>query len=109
MRPARVNIEIGELMLRGFDKVDGKEVGTSLQSELGRLLADGDWSPEQVQAASRATLSGGRINVPADADARGIGRQLARQIYQGMTGPAPAIASHGPTRAPGTADRSSEA
>ena len=109
MRPARVNIEIGELVLRGFDKVDGGEVGTSLQSELGRLLADGNWSPEQVQAASRAALSGGRITLPADADARGIGRQLARQIYQGITGPTPAAASRGPARAPGTADRSSEA
>jgi hypothetical protein len=110
MKPANFNIEIAELVLHDFERVDGAELGASLRAELGRLLSRNGWPAERVEAASFTELIGGRLNLPANADARSIGHELAHQMYQGITGATTeASASVRPRpAAPGKAERSRE-
>ncbi len=83
MKPVNLNIEIGELVLHGFEGVDGTQVGASLRAELTRMLSRQGW-PGDVDAVMRADLAGGSFDIRAGSDAYAIGRDLARHIYQGM-------------------------
>jgi len=85
MKPQNVSVEIDELLLKGFDRVEAAEVGASLRAELGRLLTHSDWSGPQLDALTLTELAGGRFKLPADANARRIGYELAQQVYQGIS------------------------
>lgn len=108
MKPVNFKLEIGELVLHDFDRVDGAEVGTSLRAELGTLLARNGWPGGQAEAAALTELSGGSFNLAADADAQSIGRRLARQIYQGMTAPAGEAAASASAHPQGAATAAAE-
>lgn len=86
MKPTVFNIEIGELVLHDFEGIDGAEVGAALRAELGRLLAAGPWPGGAIETTRIAELASGGFELPAGADAAGIGHSLARRIHQGMLG-----------------------
>ena len=92
MKLVNFKIEIGELVLHDFERVDGAEVGASLRAELGTLLAHRGWPDGRVEAAALTELAGGSFYLTADADAGSIGRHLAQHVYRGMIGAAGEVA-----------------
>lgn len=109
MKPVNFDIEIGELVLHDFAQVDGAEVGASLRAELRSLVSRNGWPDGQVEAAAFPELAGGSFDLAATSDARSIGRNLAHQIYQGVTratgDTAAAASARSRTPAPKTTDR----
>ncbi len=84
MTPARIEVEIRELVLHGFAPGDHAALGTALETELARLLtADGlppAWgaNPALLRLPSEPLSdAGGGIGAAA------IGTQIAQTIYHG--------------------------
>ena len=63
MKPVNFKIEIGELVLHDFERVDGAEVGASLRAELGTLLAHRGWPDGRVEPLD--VLAPGRHQIRA--------------------------------------------
>lgn len=78
-RGVRVHIE--ELVLRGFGRADGDRIADALRSELQEILtANGlprTWEPGRSFDGGEAVSTG----VTSRANARSIGAQVARTIY----------------------------
>lgn len=79
-----VELEIGELVLRGFAPVDRHRIGAAVERELARLLGERAPASQLGQPAERAWLDGGAFELPAGASAETIGTQIARAIYAGI-------------------------
>ena len=85
--PSAIRVEIGELVLDGFDgfRADPERVSAAFETELTRLVrlhgvplaADG---PLAVDALS------GLPPLPAGLSARRLGQELARAVHEGLSG-----------------------
>ena len=81
---AAVEVHIEELVLHGFPPADRTAIGDAVQAELGRLIA------ERGLAATPAfehRIDGGMFQAAAGASAGGIGRQVARSVYNRLCPP----------------------
>lgn len=81
---SNVDLHIGELVLTGFDGVDGAGVGAIVQQELTRLFAERGVPAGLRQDAVTSAMDAGAITLPADADAYTLGAHIAGQIYGGL-------------------------
>jgi len=85
MRPGAIKLHIGELILHGFEPGDRAALGAALETELARLIAEGDFDA-LTNAGNVARLDGGAFEMPAHAGPEVAGTRLARAVYDGMTG-----------------------
>jgi len=73
-----VEVEIEELVLRGFDGIDGAVLAASLQSALGaRLLAEADLGRSRAVDLVQARA----VEVAPGATARTLGRAVAERVH----------------------------
>jgi hypothetical protein len=80
----KVNIEIGELILEGFDYHDQQRISRAIEQELARLVSD-NGLPEGVGTRRAASNIGAlSFNAPSDMNPRAIGRETARSIYRSL-------------------------
>lgn len=83
--PAAIEVQIDELVLDGFVGLDGAQIGAAVQQELARLLAEGEVSTFLMQSGAIAQMDGGALTVHPGANAEGLGAQIARAVYGGLT------------------------
>jgi hypothetical protein len=86
----KVNIEIGELVLYGFEsrKVNTVKLAKVIESELTSLMASSALPPDaRSQKYEQKMVDGGVVNLSHDqADSRSLGRGIARSIYNSSLG-----------------------
>ena len=84
MKGMKVNIQIDELVLEGFDFHDHKRIGAAMKLELGRLVAEGGLGSALDQKNNPGSVSAPPFSVPSDRNPRAIGAEIARSVYRGM-------------------------
>ncbi|MGI9182852.1 MAG: hypothetical protein ACR2H9_20435 [Longimicrobiaceae bacterium] len=84
VNPARIELEIGELVLHGVAPGDRHRIGAAVERELARLLAERGLSPSLTQNGEVARLDAGALHVAPGARAESIGRQVAQSVHRGL-------------------------
>ncbi len=82
--PAKVELHIEELVLRGFAPKDRFHIADELERELTRLIAAGGIAGMSGEARDIERLDAGQFKVAPGMKAGGVGRQLAQTLYRGM-------------------------
>jgi hypothetical protein len=80
--PVRLNIE--RLVLHGFAHADRHTVAAGVQTELARLMANGDRVRSLRKPLILERSNGGTIRVGAGASPRTTARQIARAIFRSL-------------------------
>jgi hypothetical protein len=81
----KINIQIAELVLEGFDYHDHKRISNAMKIELTRLVAEkglGQTSVEQEHGV--AHISAPAFQMPTDRNPRMIGNEIARSVFKGL-------------------------
>lgn len=93
MMEPNIELTIEQLVLHGFSPGDRHRIGTAIQQELARLLAEQGVPPGVAQGKTIGKLDGGAFEMKAGTPPRVIGAQIAQAIYGGLQyEPANAIA-----------------
>jgi hypothetical protein len=82
MRPAKIELEIEELVLYGFRPADRYRIGEFVERELQRLFGEQRGSIRDFEAAH---LEGGSFEMAHGSKPEAIGAQIARAVYQACT------------------------
>jgi hypothetical protein len=95
-RPDRVDaapvldLQIEELVLHGFERIDRRQVASAIERELERLLRE-PAAHERLRRhgatdgrADADRLDAGAFIVPHDATAQAVGLQVAQAIWRGL-------------------------
>lgn len=85
MRPPNVDLNIGELVLRGLPTVDRHRIGPVVEAELARLFAEHGVPQSLSGGGEVARLDGGRFRVPAGARSEVVGARIAQAVYRGLS------------------------
>ncbi|MFB4421156.1 hypothetical protein C5F59_008675 [Streptomyces sp. QL37] len=80
-----VRVDIGELVLDGFGRVDPERVSEAFQAELGRLVRERG-IPLAADGGQALDALTGLPPLPADLSARRLGQELARAVHTGLSG-----------------------
>ncbi|MEU1215239.1 hypothetical protein ACFYSH_11930 [Streptomyces sp. NPDC005791] len=80
-----VRVDIGELVLDGFGRVDPARVSEAFQAELGRLVRERG-IPLAADGGQALDALAGLPPLPADLSARRLGQELARAVHTGLSG-----------------------
>ncbi|MFE3137635.1 hypothetical protein [Streptomyces scopuliridis] len=83
--PRTIRVDIGELVLDGFDRVDPDRVSAAFQAELSRLVQDRGVPLATDGGRALDTLSG-LPPLPATTSPRRLGEALARAVHAGLSG-----------------------
>lgn len=83
--PRTVRVEIGELVLDGFDRVDPDRVLAAFQAELTRLVRKRGVPLADRDGAELDELSG-LPALPATTSPARLGEALARAVHAGLSG-----------------------
>lgn len=81
----RIRVEIGELVLQGFDSIDHDGVSAAFQRELTRLVAERGVPLAGGGDTALDTLAG-LPDLPATTSPRRLGEALARAVHAGLAG-----------------------
>jgi hypothetical protein len=99
--PLRVDVQIGELVLRGIPATDRGEVSLGFRQELERLLTGGDIPTGLTSPADITEIRTTWTPPGAGADPRELGSLIARTVYGSFSaGPARVGAAAGPSADP---------
>ncbi len=79
--PARIELHIEELVLRGVAASDARALGEAMQRELHDLLSGGDHSWTAAELGDVDGRDAGCVSIPAGASPGKMGRVLAQAIY----------------------------
>lgn len=88
-RPPRIEVEIGELVLRGFPAgTSGEAVAAAVRAELAALLEAGGVPPGWAAGGrvDPAAGAGVQVSIPAGAGAGAVGARIAEGIHRGAGG-----------------------
>ena len=80
----KINLEIDELVLEGFDFHDHKRIAASMKVELARLITEKGLGLQLDQTSDLGRVSAPDFNVPSDRNPGAIGREIARSVYKGL-------------------------
>ncbi|MGW3510768.1 hypothetical protein [Streptomyces sp. NPDC000994] len=83
-RPSAIRVEIGELVLDGF-QADPARVSAAFERELARLLRQ-HGVPLAANGAVTVDALTGLAPLPAGLSARRLGQELARAVHEGLSG-----------------------
>ncbi|MFF7994342.1 hypothetical protein ACFZDG_31750 [Kitasatospora xanthocidica] len=81
----RIEVEIGELVLDGFARIDHDRLTAAFRSELTRLVG-ARGVPISVDGDRALDLLSGLPPLPAGASAQRLGEALARAVHTGLSG-----------------------
>jgi hypothetical protein len=82
--PRAIEVQIDELVLRGFARADRYAIGDALSSEIQRLLAGVDEQPFLRQSTDRPVLDAGRVALAPNADPAAVGAQVGQAIHTSL-------------------------
>jgi hypothetical protein len=82
----KVNLHIERLVLDGIDVEPAQHprLQEALQTELGRLLAEGGIAEKLASGGAVPPVSAKEFRMSGDGNPTQLGRQIARSVYGGM-------------------------
>lgn len=80
----KVNVEIDELMLTGFDHHDRFRIASALELELASLIKERRFPTGLAKEREVRQVAVPSFHAPADSNPRMIGIEAARSIYRGL-------------------------
>lgn len=86
MNRANIDFQIAALILRDFPYAQRYQIATALQEELTRLLAEGELPPGLTESQYIPQIQIGPLELNPGARSASIGRQIAQQVYQEISG-----------------------
>ncbi|MEE1739340.1 hypothetical protein [Streptomyces sp. BE147] len=84
-RQGTVRVDIGELVLDGFGRVDPERVSEAFRAELGRLVRERG-VPLAADGGQALESLAGLPPLPATVSSRRLGQELARAVHTGLSG-----------------------
>jgi len=84
MKPQRIEVNIGELVLDGFEPGDRYGIGEAVERELTRLFVEKGVPPGLAKGGDIPRLQGGKIEMMADSKAAMVGVNIAKSVYGGL-------------------------
>jgi hypothetical protein len=81
----KVRIEIGELLLEGFDYHDHRRIASAMARELARLVGGGGPPRGPSAGDHTASITAPSFVMPFDKSPKRIGVEIARSVYKGMS------------------------
>ncbi|MFG2195235.1 hypothetical protein [Streptomyces sp. NPDC048639] len=85
-QPHTVRVDIGELVLDGFERIDTDRVSEEFRAELARLVRERGVPIAADGTDRELDLLSGLPALPANASARRLGQALARSVHAGLAG-----------------------
>ena len=82
----KLELHIGELVLRGFDAGLQHEIRTEVERELAALLRSETRAAPFGGRRNVSRLDAGSFQVHSTSTGRAIGKQIARSVYRGIVG-----------------------
>ena len=83
---ANLDLHIEELLLRGLPDAQRARIAAAVQSELQRLLAEGDLPPALAGGIRLPEVQLGELKIAPSAKPAAIGAQIAGAIYTSLVG-----------------------
>ena len=82
----KVRLHVERLVLEGIDlDAAGRPLlQAALETELGRLLAEGGVNPDLRAGGAMPAVRAAGFEMSGDGNAAGLGRQIARSVYGGI-------------------------
>jgi hypothetical protein len=81
----RIDIQIDELVLSGFNQKDRVQIGEALERELAALITERRLSNESATRLAADSKDVPSFNLPADMNPKKIGVETARSVYRRLT------------------------
>jgi hypothetical protein len=81
---ANIELNIDELVLRGFSPGDKYRIGEAVKSELARLFSEHGVSPSLARGGDIVRIDGGSFKFTPGSKAEMIGAQVAQSVYRGL-------------------------
>lgn len=82
---SRIRVDIGRLVLNGFDQLEGKALTEALQAHLAQVIANRTARGEWARSHRTQLLKLGSMPIERGATGAGnLGRQMARAVVRGM-------------------------
>ena len=82
MKPARIDVHIGELVLHGFETAERDDIRTAFEREVTRLLAERGVPASFAHAGIDAQMDAGSIRITRGLGAAAVGAQIAQAIFR---------------------------
>jgi hypothetical protein len=79
-----IELQIDQLVLRGFEGIDQHQVGSAIQNELSRLIREQGLPVSLNQPRVIGNMNAGKFKMGKSTGPRDIGTQVAKKIYKGM-------------------------
>ena len=95
-RPSTIRVDIGELVLDGFDRVDPDRVSAAFEAELARLVRERG-VPLAADGGRALDALSGLPPLPATTSPGRLGEALARAVHAGLSGRGEATDSSSPS------------
>ncbi|WP_254710298.1 hypothetical protein [Streptomyces lunaelactis] len=83
--PRTVRVDIGELVLDGFDRLDPERVSAAIEAELARLVRERG-VPLAADGGRALDALSGLPPLPATTSPGRLGEALARAVHAGLSG-----------------------
>ena len=83
MNPPRIEVQVDELAVHGFEPGRARRLAEALEQELGRLLSaetSSDWQEREIGA-----LDAGALPVDPGASSNVVGARVARAVFWSLT------------------------
>jgi len=80
----KIELTIDELVLHGFTPSDCYRIGSAVERELTRLLAEQGVPPSLTYSGALAHLDGGAFNMAPASKSETVGAQVAQAVYGGL-------------------------
>jgi hypothetical protein len=79
-----ITVHIEELILHGFPAQDRDQIARSVESELTRLLRQGEIPSSLPHGGVIREIDGGTFQIQRGAKPQAIGEQISRNLYGGL-------------------------
>jgi hypothetical protein len=79
-----IEIQIDQLILHGFDRIERHQVGSVVQSELSRLIREQGLPLSLKQIQVIGNMNAGKFRMGKSTGPSDIGTHVAQKIYRGM-------------------------
>ena len=81
----KIRIEIGELVLYGFNYHDHRRIGAAIKQELAELIQEnGLRYGGRILQYELSKMDAGRINLSSDMSPKLIGNKVAQSIFESL-------------------------
>jgi hypothetical protein len=81
----KIDVQIDELVLEGFDYHDHKRISNAMKIELARLIIENGLDQKAVERKDgAANISAPVFQIPMDRNPRMVGNEIARSIFKSL-------------------------